>query len=890
MTLWSRLRSWFGAILRRSRMESEMDAELRFHIETYAEDLIRSGVPSQEALRRARLEFGGAERVKEECREARGVVFLESLLQDLRFGLRALWKSPGFTAVAVLTLALGIGVNTSIFTLLNALILRPLAVPEAHRVVTLFRGDSRACSYPDYLDYRDRNRAFSDLAADMPNETSLDAGDSSEVILVEGVSYNYANVLETKPLLGRWFSPGDERVAPGEFLAVISYRIWRSRFAGDPNVLGKQVRMESRPYTIIGVAAQEFQGMSQPVVTDLWVPLAAYARHNDFIAGVIHNRLDARIMLVGRLAPGVTEARAQAEMNVIDGHLQSEYPRPKSRSESLRTQVAGGVSDPAYRHSASQLMTLLMAVVAMVLLIACANIANLLLVRGIGRRHEMAIRLAVGAGRFRIVQQTMIESMWLALLGAALGVVAANWTNGFLEASIARAPSPITVSASLNMDGRVLAFVLCAAVLTTLVFGMVPAIQASRPDLVLALKGDQTAGRRHRRWLSLRNLYVIAQVTISLMLLIVSGLFIRALGNAGRIDPGFDPRPVLSMRLYVAKSEFTEPAARDLYHRALDRVRALPGVQNATLSYTSAFISASECVAAPNPGGDVRALMAGSNIVAANYFATLGIPRLAGRDFTRADGADVPAVVIVNDVLARKYFPGQDPIGRRLRVGRGCDQGRGSDAEVIGVAKDARYAALDRPPQPFVFFPFTQRFAGYVAILVRTHGDPAIPAPAIRKELLDLDHRLRIYEVTTLSDQKDKSLWLVRSEATMLGAFGVLALLLAAVGLYGVIASAARQRTKEFGIRMALGARRRDVLRLVLANALMLTAVGVALGLAGSLAFTRLLRGFLYGLSPTDTVTFAAAALLWIAVALVASYVPARRGTRVDPTVALRYE
>lgn len=867
-----------------------MDAELRFHIEAYAEDLMRGGVRRQEALRRARLEFGGAERVKEECREARGVVFLESLLQDLRFGLRTLRKSPGFTAVAVLTLALGIGVNTSIFTLLNALLLRPLAVPEAQRVLALFRGDSRACSYPDYLDYRDRNHAFSGLAVDLPNETALDASDNSEVILVEGVSYNYANVLETKPLLGRWFSPEDERTAPGEFLAVISYRIWHSRFGDDPNVLGRQVRMESQPYTIIGVAAREFQGMSQPIVTDLWVPLAAYARHNDFIAGIMHNRLDARMMLLGRLEPGVTEAQAQAEMNVIDGHLQGEYPRPKSRTESLRTEVARGVSDPRYRHSASQLMTLLMAVVAMVLLITCANIANLLLVRGIGRRHEMAIRIALGAGRLRMVQQTMIESLWLALLGGAVGMVAANWTNQYLEANIARAPLPITVGTTLAMDGRVLAFALCAAVLTTLAFGIVPAVQASRPDLVPALKGEPAADRLHRRWLSLRNLYVMAQVTISLMLLIVSGLFIRALRNASRIDPGFDPRPVLSMRLYVARPEFTDPAARDLYHRALDRVRALPGVRNATLSYSSPFISASDCVAAPTPSGDVRAVMAGSNIVATNYFATLGIPLLSGRDFTRADGPDAPAVVIINDVLARKYFPGEDPIGKRVRVGRGCEQGQGTDAEIVGVAKDARYAVLDRAAQPYVFFSFTQRFARYIAMLIRTDGGPAILAPAIRKELLDLDHRLRIYEVITLPDQMDKSLWQVRWEASMLGVFGALALLLAAAGLYGVIASAASQRMKEFGIRMALGARRRDVLGLVLANALVLTAAGVALGLAGSFAFTRLLRGFLYGLSPTDTVTFAAAALLWAAVALVASYVPARKAMRVDPMVALRYE
>lgn len=892
MTLVPRLRSWFTTMLRRSRMESEMEAELRFHIEAYAEDLMRGGLPREEALRRARLEFGGAERVKEECREARGILLVESLLQDLRYSLRTLWKSPGFTAVAVITLALGIGVNTSMFSLANALILRPLAVPEAQRVVTLYRGDSRASSYPDYVDYRDRNHSFSGLAGDLPNETSLDAGDSSEVILVEGVSYNYAQMLETRPALGRWFSPEDERTARGEFLAVISYRIWHSRLADDPNVIGKRVRMESQSYTIVGVAAQDFRGMFLPVVTDLWVPAAAYARHNDFAAAAMNNRLDARMMLVGRLKPGVTGEQAEAEMNAIDRHLRTECPRPSSRTEPLRAEVARGVSDPGYQRMASRLVTMLMAVVAMVLLIACANVANLLLVRGIGRRHEMAIRIAMGAGRLRIVRQTMIEGLCLALVGGAVGLVAAFWSNRYLEAKIGGAPLPIPVSVGMALDGRVLAFTFLVAVLTTLAFGIVPAVRACRPDVVPALKGAPEADRPHRRWLSLRNLYVTAQVATSLMLLIVSGLFVRALRNASRIDLGFEPRGVLTLRLYVPQRELTGPAATDLYQRALDRVRTLPDVRNATLSYTSPFMSASACVAATNRGGDVRTLTAGANTVAPDYFATLGIPLAAGRDFSRADGADAPAVVIINDALARRYFAGQDPIGRHVRVGDGCDQGRdkGLDAEIVGVAKDARYGSLDRPPQPYVFLPFTQHFAGYVAMLVRTADEPATQASAIRKLLLDLDHRLRIYEVTTLPDQVDKSLWPVRSEASLLGAFGVLALLLAAVGLYGVVASAVRQRTREFGVRMALGARRRDVVGLVLVNALVVTGAGVALGLAGSLAFTRLLRGYLYGLSPTDAVTFCGAALLWLAVALVASYVPARRGMRVDPTVALRYE
>jgi predicted permease len=810
--------------------------------------------------------------------------------RDSIYAWRQLRLSPGYTAIAVLTLALGIGVNTSIFSLLNALLLRPLPVPDPYRLVTLLRGDNRPCSYPDYLDFRDHNQVFSGLAADLPNETALDTGESSEVTLVESVSYNFADVLRTQPVLGRWFSPEDERRASGEFVAVISYRVWKNRFAGAPDVLGKQVRLESQPYTIIGVAARDLQGMSQPVLTDLWVPIAAYARHNEFAAGAMRNRLAPNVMLIGRLKAEVTPEAAQAAMNVIDRALQHDYSRSKSHVEPLRAEVARGVSDPGNRRSASQLITLLMAVVAMVLLIACANIANLLLAHGMVRRREMAIRVSMGATRFRIVRQCLVESLLLALLGAAFGVLAAYWTNRYLEARIASAPLMITVGARLAIDGRVLAFAFVATLLTTLMFGIVPAIQTSKPDLVPALKGEISADRSRHRWFALRNLYVLAQVIVSLMLLVVSGLFIRALHNASGIDPGFDAQRVLSVRLYLAKPDFTEPVGMDLYNRALDRIRGMPGVRNATLSYASPSISSSECVAVPSRSGEARVLTAGSNTVGTNYFATLGVPLLAGRDFSMADGPGAPAVVIVNDGLARSYFPGQNPIGMHVRIGRGCEQGRGSEAEIIGVARDARYATLETASKPYVLFPVAQRFAGYAAMLVRTEGDPSALAKVIRRQLLNLDHRLRIYEVIGLKDQMDESLWLVKWEASLISAFGGLALVLSAVGLYGVIASAVTQRTSELGIRMALGANRHQVLSLIMKSALSLTGIGVAVGLAGSLALTGLLRGLLYGLSPTDPMTFAGAALLWLGVASLASYVPARRATRINILETLRHQ
>jgi len=811
---------------------------------------------------------------------------VQTIWQDLKFGLRQLWSSPGFTAVAVLTLALGIGVNTSIFSLLNALMLRPLAVLNSGGVLGVYRGDDRPCSYPDFVDFQQRVNAFSGLAADATNESALDVGDSSEVILAEAVSYNYATVLEIKPVLGRWITTEDEHA--DDFPAVISYRTWQSRFGGDPQVIGKQVRLKSQWYTVIGVAPKDFQGMALPVLTEVWVPLVRYAQHNQFAARMVKNRQGGRVLMFGRLRPGVTVSQTQAELNAVDVQLRREYPRQEARETALRVERARGTSDPGYRHLVAQLLMLLSAVVGLVLLISCANVANLLLARGVSRRREVSIRLAFGAGRGRICRQMLLESLLLSLIGAAAGLAAAQGTNRILERGLASAPSPIAVGASLSLDGRVLGFVLIASVVTTLLFGLIPALQVSRPDLVSALKGSETFSGNRR--LTLRNVSVVAQVALSLVLLIVAGLFLRALRTASGVDPGFDARRLLSARLYLAKPEFNQVSGTALYRRVVDRARTLPSVRNATLSYASPMLTMSDCVVPDKTTALSESMTAGVNIVGTDYFSTLGIPLVRGRDFTDSDNPSAPPVVIVNESLARRYWPKQDPVGNRIRVGDGCDKGYGTVAEIIGVAKDAQYASLDTSARPYVFYPFEQHFVGYVALVIQTEYNPAGLAPMLRKELRGVDNRLRIYDIDALSDQIDKSLWQTRWEASLLGAFGILALLIASVGLYGVIAFAAKQRTREFGIRMALGAQRRDVLQLVTRDALAMTLTGIGLGLLVSLASTNLLRGFLYGLSPTDAVTYAGAVLLWTAVSLVASCVPAYRATRIDPSIALREE
>lgn len=814
------------------------------------------------------------------------LISAESVWQDFKYGLRQLWSNPGFTAVAVATLALGIGVNTSIFSLLNSLMLRPLAVPDSAGLFAIYRGEGRPCSYPDFLDFERHASAFSGLAAETTTESALDVGDTSEVILAEAASYNYAAVLGIKPALGRWFTPADERAA--DFQAVISYRTWQRRFGGDAGAIGKRVRLESQWYTVIGVAPKEFQGMAMPVLTAVWVPLERYAQHNEFGARVVRDRFANRVLMFGRLRPGISASQAQGELNAMDAQLRREYPPPEARRTALRLEVARGTADPGYRRQFVPVLMLLSAVVVLVLLISCANVANLLLGRGVTRRREVSIRLAIGASRARICRQMLLESLLLSVTGAAAGLAAAYWTDRILERGLAAAPSDVALGATLPLDGRVLGFVLIASVVTTFLFGFIPAWQSSRPDLAPALKGSEPLSRNRR--LTLPNLSVVAQVMLSLTLLILAGLFVRALRNATSMNPGFDAAKLLSARLYLAKPEFNETAGAALYRRVLDRSRTLPGVRGATLSYDSPMLTMSDCVVPDKADASQESIIAGANIVGAGYFSTFGIPLVRGREFTTNDTSSTAPVVIVNETLAHRYWPGQSPVSKHIRVGAGCDKGQGTLAEIVGVAKDAQYASLDKSARPFLFYAFAQHYVGYLALVIQTGYNPAAFAPALRKELRAVDGRLRIYDIDTVSHQIDNSLWQVRWEASLLSAIGILALLVASVGLYGVIAYAAKRRTREFGIRIAIGAQRRNVLQLVAGDALIITLVGVALGLSLALASTKLLRGLLFGLSPTDAATYAGAALLWTGVSLLAACLPAYRATHVDPSIALREE
>lgn len=820
-------------------------------------------------------------------------LWFESVWQDLKYAARQLRRSPGFTAAAVVTLALGVGVNTSIFTLLNAFLLRPLPATNSSGLVAVRRGDSRPCSYADFSDFEKRVTLFSGLAADVPNESTLDLGDSSasEMVLIEGVSYNYASVLEARPSVGRWFTSDDEHGRGEPFPAVVSHRLWQSRLGADPQVLGRRVRIESQWYTVVGVAASKFRGMSPPTVTDVWVPFAQYATHNAYAARVITNRQDASAMMFGRLKPGIASSQAQAQVNFVDAQLRREYPRSGERLALLTLETPRGVAEPGTRHRVAQPVIMLAALVALVLLIACANVATLLLTRGVERRREVSIRIALGAGRARVCQQVLAESLLLSVVGAAVGLASALWANRVQERALGSLPSPIALGLDLSIDWRVLLFVLGAAIATTILFGLLPAMSLSRTELIPALKGSQSGLEAHRRRFSLRNLYAVAQVAISLMLLIVAGLFIRSLDRASRVDAGFPTRGLISARVFIPRPEFNDETGRDLYRRLLLRIRNLPGVSSATVSYASPMLTMSKWVAPDEARGGRPPVATGANIVGPDYFSTLGVSLARGRTFSTWDNASAPAVVIVNEVLAERYWPGGNAVGKTICVGRECERGAGVRAEIVGIARNAAYSSLDSAARPFLFIPIEQNFAAYVSVLIRTGDAFTSDTPQrLRQALRQVDDRLRVYEIGTIDDQMAQSLWQLRWEASVLGAFGALALLVAVVGVYAVFSFSAGQRVREFGIRIALGAAGRDVLWLVIGDGLALGLAGVSIGLVCSVACTWLLRGFLYGLSPTDETTFGLVIVVWFAIIVVASCVPAYRSTRVDPAASLRCE
>ena len=812
---------------------------------------------------------------------------MSTLVQDIKYGMRMLARNPGFTILAVLTLALGIGANSTIFSWINSTLLNPIpGASHTGELLSLSRGGTTrnpvSFSYLDYVDLRDRNRSFSGLIASDIRPMDLTGTGQPERVWSTLATANYFDVLGVRPVLGRGFLPTEEQKPGGAPVVVISYRFWQTHFAGDRLVIGRSIEINHLLFTIVGVAPPAFQGSQTGLVSDLWIPMTM---EQQVVPGGdrLHRRSSDWLEVLGRLAPGVSLQQAQQEMNLLMQQIAEQFPD----SHQGRNEVT---AYPLWRapHGANAyfyiLLPMLMAIAGVVLLLASANVANLLLVRSIARRREVAIRMSVGASRSRLVRQFLVESLLLALVGGGMAMLLTGWTAGTFAQFIP--PTNLPVGLNVRVDRNVLLVTLAISIITGIVFGVLPALRSSSLSPIAVLKEDSGTVSGGFERARLASGLVVSQIALSLLLLVSAGLFIRGFRKAQRSDPGFNPDHVLVASLDLFPAGYSRAQGREFDRQLLAKLSALPGVESATLAdwMPLGLVTDSQTIQAE---GYVPQRQESMNIreadVGPNYFHTLQIPLIAGRDFTSRDTDSSQPVVIVNQTMADRYWHGQDAIGKRLEAD-------GEWFTVVGVARTCVYDRFDETPQPFFYFPLSQNYSHTVIIHARVRGDPLAFAPAVEKSVHELNADLPLFLVAPLNSTIELATTNQRIAATFVGAFGVLALILAAVGIYGVIAYTTRQRTHEIGIRMAMGAERGDVFRLVLNQGLRLTLTGLAIGLAASLVLTRFLRGVLFGVTTTDALTFTSVAALLCVVALAACYIPARRAATLQPTTALRYE
>ena len=824
-----------------------------------------------------------------------------TLWQDLRYAARMLMRSPAFAVAAIASLAIGIGANTAVFSVANAVLLRPLAVPDAGRVVELHKrtsegdGQSFPVSYPDYRFYRDHNEVFSGLLCWGEATLALSADGQAEQVFGMVVSGNYFDVLSLRPAAGRFFDT-DEDAAPGAHpVAVLGYGFWQSRFGGDPQAIGRSVALNGRQFTVVGVAPQDFKSTVPLYAPDVWVPVSM---QREVLPGgdMLGTRGAQWLQMVGRLRPGVSVEQAEAQASALALQVRAEHPEDGvgAEGEPLKATLLGvrlapvGSFPVEVRQMITGALGLVLAVVTLVLLIACANLSSLLLARAVVRRREIAVRLALGASRARLVRQLLTESVLLCVVSGAAGVVLALWMTDLLVAFRPDARLPIDFNFSL--DWRVLSLTLALSLATGVLFGLLPALQATRLDVSGALKDDHGGGGHGRP--GARDWFVVGQVAMSLVLLVSAGLLVRALTRAHNVFPGERPQEVVTVTLGPHLLGYDDARTREFYRQLVERAESLPGVESAGLA-DGVPVAGGYAMTAFEIKGEQR--MAGVNSVSPGYFDTLGIPVVRGRDFAAGDRAGAPAVAVVDEALARRFFAGEDPVGQLITFDAGPAQGR-RQIEVVGVVRGGADVSLGWRPHFFVYLPAEQPLFGEGATRrMILHARARRPLheqtlAALRRETAALDSNVPVLSASPLAEQIYAALLPQRVAAAIAGVFGLVGLALASVGIYGLVSYTVAQRTREIGVRMALGAQTRDVLALILRRGLRLSAYGIALGLAGAFAATRLLGEMLYGLSATDPLTFAGVALLLAAVALLASYVPARRAARVDPMVALRYE
>jgi macrolide transport system ATP-binding/permease protein len=810
---------------------------------------------------------------------------METLVQDVRYACRAMLKSPGFTAVAILSLALGIGANAAIFSLVNTILFRPLPVFEPSRLVELTPtrqgSDFNNFSYPLYRDFRDRNEVFDSLAVYRFAPMSLSREGNNERIWGYIVSGNYFDMLGVKPAAGRFFTQEEDRVPGANPVAVVSYGSWQRRFGGDPNLVGKEITLNGNRFDVVGIAPEGFVGTVIIFTPEIWVP-AMMARQIEPGTNWLDSPTNGVLFALGRLKPGMSEAQAIQSLNGLMASLVSVYPHVEGLTITLSPP---GLVLPVLRNGTLAFSFVLMGAVGLVLLIACTNLANMLLARATRRRKEIAIRLSLGASRARLIRQLLTESVLLALIGGAIGWLVAVWMVKLVGAF--KPPVDFTLTIDLKLDWRVLTFSLVISFISGVIFGLMPALHSTRSDLVSALK-DESLAAGHRRS-RLRSALVVAQVALSLVLLVAAGLIVRSLQQVQMLGPGFRTERTLTMSIDLGLQGYPAARGQEFYKELVARAEALPGVHSASLvnylplalnrNTTSIYI---EGQPAPRPS-DVPEIQNSS--VWPKYLETMGIPLVDGREFTMQDDKKDQRLVMINETFARRFWPGQTALGKRIST-----NAAGPFWEVIGVAKDGKYWSLGEDPQPFLYFPMVRDYEGSAALIVSSDAEQAGLINALRREVQQMDANLPVYDVKTMNDHMRLSLFPLRAGAWVAGSFALLALTLAALGIYGVMAYSVSQRTREIGIRMALGATSRDVLSLVIKQGMQLALIGLGVGLAGSLAVTRLMSSVLYGVSATDAVTFALVSALLGVVVFAACYIPARRAARVDPMVALRCE
>jgi len=875
-----RLRSLF----RKDKAELDLSEELQFHLQNQIDEFMAQGMNTREARRAALQSLGGVEQVKEECREMRPTNLIENFLQDIRFGFRMLRRNPGFTVLAILCLTLAIGANAAVFSWVEGILLRPYPlVLNQERLVALagtVRGERDQTSWPDLLDVQRSCTLCETLFVSNITGATLSIGERAEVTTGSIVSANYFDAIGVHPILGRGFEPGEDTGRNAHPVVVISYHLWQSRFKGDPEIIGKTQRFDNVVHTIIGVAPEGFYGTFVGREMEYWVPLSMV---ESFYGGsrLLEDRGARWCEAYVRLKPGVTRSQAQQEISAIAARLDTEYPAT-NRGRGIKVWP---LWNTPFNHASHLLPTLeIMVVVAVfVLFIVCANVGNLLLVRSFVRRHEMTVRLAVGASRRRLLGQLVTEGLLLSACGAAGGMLVTYWCRHalvlFFPGDVLYLPGQI--------DGRVLWLSVAVCLAVTLAVGLVPALQTRDLALADTLKNEASAvmGARGRGWF--RSSLVVLQVTLSFILLVGATLLMQSLRKIRTTNPGFSTTAVLDTWIPLIAAGYDEPRAKIFQDELIQRVRALPGVEAAAYaravplgygSFSSTVITVDGYEPQPNEQPTAE-----YNEVSPGYFATLGIPLLSGREFTRADDENAPRVAIVNQTMIARYWRGQNPIGQRLQV-------KGNWVQVVGVVKDSKYYSMDETPRPFFYVPLRQYFSIEPDIHIRATQPLQTIQTALLREVRALDPNLTLYEMITLQDQVNRSTSHELVAVALVALFGGLALLLASIGLYGVMSYTVSQSTRELGLRMALGADASNVLRLVMSRGLLLTAAGIIIGIALALPLTRLLGNLLYQVSPRDPLAFAAAFAVMTLASVAACFLPAWRATRTDPIRALRAE